>query len=112
MGRRKRKKEIKRRPVRRIPSIFLCPRCSRQALSISLKRKMGEDYAIAHAICGECGLCVVFKVPSLFQPVDAYGKLVDIHDRYMELVEEAVDKGDCFKEPGLGEVGEENIEAE
>ena len=108
MGRRKRRKQIKPTQVRKIPSIFLCPRCSRQSLSINIKKKMGEEYALAHAICGECGFCASFRVPSIFQPVDAYGKLVDLYDSNMDIIEEIVEQGGCFKEAGLEEVAEES----
>ena len=101
MGRRKRRKEQRPRPVRRIPSIFLCPRCSHQSLSISLKKKPADEHAVATAVCGECGLCVVFKVPGIYQPVDAYGRLVDIYDELVDLIEELASAGSCYKEEGV-----------
>ncbi len=102
MGRRKRRKEQVKRPVRRIPTIFICPHCSRQSLRITIKHKMGEDYAVAEATCGECGLCARFTVPSIMQPVDAYGKLIDIYDSYEGDVSELIEKGVC-----LGDIGGE-----
>lgn len=106
MGRRKRRKEQRQRPIRRLPSIFLCPRCSRQALSISIKKKLGSDEAVAHALCGECGLCATFKVPAIFQQVDAYGKLVDLYDELVDVFEELVARSDCYRETGVEEAGD------
>jgi len=115
MGRRKKRKQIQKKVVRRIPKIFLCPHCSRQTLSINIKRSLGEEYAVAHAICGECGLCAKFLVSPIMQPVDAYGKLVDLYEEYIDKIDSMIEEGECIEhleKPGIVEEGVESIGGE
>ncbi|MEM0021518.1 MAG: hypothetical protein QW039_03035 [Fervidicoccaceae archaeon] len=98
MGRRKKKRAQPKRIVRKIPKIFVCPHCSRQSLRISVTAKPSDDFAVADAICGECGFCARFKVPKLYQPVDAYGKLIDLYDSVSESVESTIAAGNCIGE--------------
>lgn len=96
MGRRRKRRKPLKRVVRKIPTIFICPHCSRQSLKITIKRSMGSEEAIAEAVCGECGLCAKFKIPSIMQPVDAYGKLVDLYDSYEGDINELISSGKCL----------------
>ncbi len=100
MGRRKKRRKLIRKRVKRIPIIFVCPHCSRQSVKITVKKMPGQDIAIAEAVCGECGLCARYTVPSLAQPVDAYGKLVDLYESYEGDIEELIKKGECLTDFG------------
>ncbi|MFP3268791.1 MAG: hypothetical protein RXO29_04310 [Desulfurococcales archaeon] len=96
MGRRRKKREQPKRIVRKIPKIFMCPHCSKQTLRISVSSKPSDEYAVAEAFCGECGFCARFKVPKLYQPVDAYGKLVDLYDSFTGKIEEEIRNKRCI----------------
>lgn len=101
MGRRKKRRKAVPRVVRRLPKIFLCPNCSRQSLSISLTPISGTEYSEAVGRCGECGLCVKVVVPKIFQPVDAYGRIVDAFESFQGDIDELVSSGKCI-EGGAG----------
>ena len=75
MGKRRKKykKVIKR--VRKIPSIFQCPHCGK----ISLTVEINKDKTKATIQCGNCGLQYELDIPPIFQPVDAYGKFIDLY---------------------------------
>lgn len=75
MGRRRKKyKKIVKR-VRKIPSIFQCPHCGR----ISLTVEINKDRTKAVIQCGSCGLQSELEVTPIFQPVDVYGKFIDMY---------------------------------
>lgn len=95
-GRRKKRRKARPRFVRRLPRLFMCPNCNKQALSVSMRPTEGSDYAEATAQCGECGLCVVLTVPRLFHPVDVAGRVVDVFEDNKELIGDAIKKGECF----------------
>lgn len=100
LGRRKKRKKVVPKIVRKLPRIFLCPNCSRQSLSITLNPIEGSDYSEALARCGECGLCVRVTVPKLYQPVDVYGKVIDIFESFEGDIEEVMSRNECL---GTGE---------
>jgi transcription elongation factor Elf1 len=101
VGRRKKRKVQVRKRIKRIPKIFICPYCSKQSLQINIRRVQGEDYAIAEAICGECGFCARFRVPTIMQPVDAYGRLIDLYDSYEGDVDELVREKRCLTDGNI-----------
>ncbi len=78
MGRRRKKRKPVRRVVRRIPKVFQCPRCGQMNVTIELNR---IDAANSRATirCGSCELRAELIVPSIFQPVDVYGKFIDYY---------------------------------
>ncbi|MGC9187303.1 MAG: hypothetical protein ACP5GN_06435 [Fervidicoccaceae archaeon] len=109
MGRRKKKRVQPKRIVRKIPKVFMCPHCSKQSLRVSVKSKPSDEHAVAEAVCGECGFCARFKVPKLYQPVDAYGKLIDLYDSFQGDIGAEIRAGKCIGElDGSREAGMEN----
>jgi len=70
LGRRKRRKVI-RKVKKKIPTIFICPRCGRYSVSVNVE----EDEVIVS--CGICELSFIFLYDPVFQPIDYYGKFVD-----------------------------------
>lgn len=98
MGRRKKRKKAIPKIVKRLPKIFLCPNCSKQSLSISINPIEGSDYSEAIGRCGECGLCIKVTVPKLYQPVDAYGRIIDTFENFEGDIEEIVSKEECLEE--------------
>jgi len=75
MGKRRKKYKKVIRRVRKIPSIFQCPHCGK----ISLTVEINKDRTRAVVQCGSCGLQSELEIPSIFQPVDVYGKFVDLY---------------------------------
>jgi len=76
LGRRKRRKII-RRVKKKIPTVFICPKCGRYSVSVNFRE---EDVMVS---CGICGLNFLFPYNPALQPVDYYGKFVD---KYYESV--------------------------
>ncbi len=106
LGRRRKRRKIIKKPVRKLPTIFICPYCSKQSLRINIKRIENSDEAIAEAVCGECGFCAKFKIPTIMQPVDAYGKLIDLYDAFEGDVEDLINKGACLEESMIQEANQ------
>ncbi|MEM0355195.1 MAG: hypothetical protein QXT88_03900 [Desulfurococcaceae archaeon] len=78
MGKRRRKyrKVVKR--IKRIPEIFQCPNCSNKTIKIVFEKlKDDVNYKKAVVTCGSCGLFWETNVPSIFEAVDVYSKLID-----------------------------------
>ena len=71
MGRRRRKK-IVTRPRPKIPSIFACPACGKQAVRVEMVKVSG----VADIRCSNCGLEEKSPIHDLSEPVDVYGDLV------------------------------------
>ncbi len=78
MGRRKRRKKVVLRPKRRIPKVFMCPKCGKRTVSI----KSQDDTVVV--VCGNCGLKYSFQIKEGLDKVDYYGKFVDEYYKEIE----------------------------
>ena len=70
MGRRKRK--VVRLPRKKLPKIFMCPKCGINAVHVA-----STDVGQALVKCGNCGLAVEVPISPTDQPVDLYCKFSD-----------------------------------
>jgi len=71
MGRRRRK--VVRILKKRLPQVFLCPRCGKETIRVRLVK--GEDRAMLH--CGGCGLTDEFPTRQPYKDIDVYCKFTD-----------------------------------
>ena len=71
MGRRRRK--VIRMPKKKIPKVFLCPRCGKEAIKIEISVKSKN----AIVKCGSCGLVVEMTKNKPFEEVDVYCNFID-----------------------------------
>ena len=76
MGRRRRRKTPNVRVQRRLPKIFTCPHCGKDAIRISY----GRDRTFADVSCGACKIQTTLSINSLMEAVDIYGDFVDRFD--------------------------------
>lgn len=70
MGRRRRK--VVRFPKKKLPKVFLCPKCGVNAVHVMVK-----DEVNSLVKCGNCGFEVEVPVSPTDEPVDLYCKFTD-----------------------------------
>jgi transcription elongation factor Elf1 len=71
MGRRR--KKVVRIPKKRLPRLFSCPRCGKEAIRVEIVRNQGR----ALVACGSCSLKDEFPVKPAQGEIDVYCMFTD-----------------------------------
>ncbi len=77
MGRRKRRRKVVLKPKRKLPTVFQCPSCGYNSVSVSIRKK--DKLVLVK--CSVCGLHLTFDYNPYLVEVDYYSKFLDSFER-------------------------------